>query len=540
MAELTTPRAGASLRALVACVALSVLHTWPLAADLDGQSRLDNADSALNTWIVSWVAEALPRDPAHVFDAPIFHPERHTLAYSESLIAQGAMAAPLRAAGLSPTATYNLLVIVGLALSAWAMWRLVASWTGDEWAGALAGAAFAFNAHSLTRFGQIQGLHLEFIPIVLHAVDRLAVRTRPRDALLLAVGIALVGLTSVYLLVFVAGAAVAGMLARAAEWRDRSARAGALTLGGVAMGGLLLTPMLLPYRTLNADRGFVRPLDEVAHYAATWHDYLATGGRLHYAWWSAPHHTSATSLFPGVAVLLLAALAWRGPATQRGRVRMLAGITALGVLLSFGPSLPGYALLYDTLSPFRAIRVASRWGVLWLIGLAGLAGLGLAAWRARLAPRTATIAAAAAFAVVTGEAIRTPMGFTPTPVLPPVYRALAAVADAVVVEYPIYPSWNFNLNAPYLVAQLAHRHPIVNGYSGFAPPDYDARVAHLQTFPADEARRTLDDLGVTHVLIHRWPLRGVLTPEVRAAIAGAPWLREVYADDDAQLLQVLR
>ena len=96
--------------ALAVAAVLAVLHTWPLARDVAGQSRLDNADTALNTWIVSWVAHQLPRDPRRVFDAPIFHPERRTLAYSEPLLAPGAMAMPLRAAGLSATATYNLLV----------------------------------------------------------------------------------------------------------------------------------------------------------------------------------------------------------------------------------------------------------------------------------------------------------------------------------------------------------------------------------------------------------------------------------------------
>ena len=128
---------------------------------------------------------------------------------------------PLRAAGLSATATYNLLVLAGFALSAWAMWRLVTGWTGDAVAGAVAGCAFAFNAHLLTRFAHLQALHGEFVPVVLLAVDRLATRARWRDAALLAAGLVLVGLTSIYLLVFVAGAAVVGVAARAAEWRLR-------------------------------------------------------------------------------------------------------------------------------------------------------------------------------------------------------------------------------------------------------------------------------------------------------------------------------
>ena len=37
----------------------------------------------------------LPRDPLHLFDANIFHPERNTLAFSEHMLPQALMGAPL-------------------------------------------------------------------------------------------------------------------------------------------------------------------------------------------------------------------------------------------------------------------------------------------------------------------------------------------------------------------------------------------------------------------------------------------------------------
>ena len=39
--------------ALAACLALAVLHTWPLATNPGGLSRHDNADTMLNEWIVA-------------------------------------------------------------------------------------------------------------------------------------------------------------------------------------------------------------------------------------------------------------------------------------------------------------------------------------------------------------------------------------------------------------------------------------------------------------------------------------------------------
>jgi len=41
--------------------------------------------------------------------------------------------------------------------------------------------------------------------------------------------------------------------------------------------------------------------------------------------------------------------------------------------------------------------------------------------------------------------------------------------------------------------------PLINGYSGFEPPNYAGRAQQLQTFPSSEALATLRALGVTHV-----------------------------------------
>ena len=106
-----------ALLLLVVFAALTVLHTWPLAGDIAGLSRLDNDDAGLNVFIVSWVAHVLPRDPLALFDAPILFPKRHTLAYSEHILVPSLIGAPPLWAGISSITVYNVLVLLGFALS---------------------------------------------------------------------------------------------------------------------------------------------------------------------------------------------------------------------------------------------------------------------------------------------------------------------------------------------------------------------------------------------------------------------------------------
>jgi hypothetical protein len=126
-------RAARPLVALAAFALLAIAHTWPLARNPAHLSRNDNADTLLNTWVIAWVAHQLPREPLHLFDAPIFYPQRLTLGYTEAMIVQGVMAAPILAAGGSPVLAYNLVLIAGMALTGWAFCLLVWRWTGS-WA----------------------------------------------------------------------------------------------------------------------------------------------------------------------------------------------------------------------------------------------------------------------------------------------------------------------------------------------------------------------------------------------------------------------
>ena len=526
--------------ALAACVALAVLHTWPLATGPRVLSRHDNADAMLNEWIVAWVAHQAPRAPLHLFDANIFHPEPRALAFSEHMTLQGLMGAPALWLGASPLLAYNLLVIAGLALSAWAMWLLLVRWTGSSAAGAVAGTLVAFNAHTLTRLPHLQALHLEFIPVVLLALDRLLVERRVRDAVILGVACALQGLTSNYLLVFMAVAAVVGIGARADQWlRPAPARTAALIglAGAVALA--LLAPFLYPYFLTQREQGLTRTLDEVALYSSTWRDYLSTAGRLHYGAWSHRFFEGTTSLFPGLVASILALVALAAnPGLKDARIRMVAAIGAAGVALSFGPALPGYAALYGWLPLMQGVRGAARFGFLALIAVAVLAGVGMAGLRARYGRRAWwPVLAALAIAAVNAEALRAPIAYRPFDGIPRVYQALRDPSVGAVAEFPLYPPEAILRNAPYVLNSTAHWKPLVNGYSGFVPAGYAGIADALRNFPDGRSQAELRRLGVTHVVIHL-DAYGDGADAMASALNAAPWLALVASGTQVRIYRL--
>ena len=541
--EFARPSSAAAprLAALAAFVLLTVVHLWPLASNPAHLSRNDSGDTLLNTWAIAWVAHQLPRDPVHLFNANIFHPERLTLGYSEAMIVQSVLALPILAAGGSPVLAYNLVLMAGFALTGWAFCLLIQRWTGSWAAGYVGGSLAAFNAHVLLRLPHLQTQHVEFVALTLFALDRLIVAPRIRHAMLLGVGFALQGLTSVYLLVFSTWLLAFAILGRARGWlrRDPVKMVGLFAVAG-ATAIVLMSPYLLAYYALHLT-GFERSLGDAQRYAGHWPNYLSTGSRVHFDLWSHRFYdVSTSSAFPGVVAIVLAGLAIAWPESRRDtRVRMCL-VAAIGcVAVSMLPNTPIYPPLHRLIPLFRVVRVQAHIGQIVLLMVAVVAGFGVATlgrrWRNA---RTWPAVAVALCALVNLEALRAPFEYTPFSEIPSVYDTLAGEPGAVIVEFPFYAPRVFHANGPYMLNSTRHWRPMLNGYSGFRPASYDATYEAIDGFPDDRSLIALHERGVTHVVVHTEPFCGMAGPVRCAAVLHRASLQKVAADDSINIFRL--
>jgi hypothetical protein len=522
------------LLALAVFAVLAIVHTWPLASAPSQLARTDNADAALNIWAVNWVGTRLFVDPARVFDANIFYPEKLTLAYSEVMLVQGAMAAPLVAIGASPVFVFNMVLLAGLTLTGWCFCLLVQRWTGSWGAGYVAGSLAAFNAHVLVRLGHLQTMHPEFIAVMLFALDRVLTSSRLRHALMLGTAFALQGLTSLYMLVFSAWALLFAALARAREWLGpgRVARVGLLAIAVAGAAGLMW-PELWAYRALRTELGLARGAEEQV--AASWLDYLATGARVHHWWVPADAASSISYAFPGITAIVLIVIAFSDRTTREDRRFRMCVAAAVGcVAISMAPKLPFYAALHGAVPVFQAIRVLARINQVVLLMIAVLAGFGVAALGRRWPAARSARALAVLAVLVNVEALRAPIGFTRFDGVPGVYRVLAQERRAVVVELPFPFPQQWFINAGYMLNSTAHWQPMLNGYSGFRPASYERSYEATRMFPAQESLIALHELGVTHVIVHRQ----ALGEDRVARIQQVHELQEIAAEGDIAIYRL--
>jgi hypothetical protein len=491
--------------ALAISLLLAIAHTWPLAIHPGSLSRNDNADAQLNEWIMAWVAHQLPRHPFQLFDANIFYPAKDSLAFSEPLIVPAIMGAPLAWAGGSPVLVYNVVLILGFALTAFATCVLVESWTGNLAAGLLAGSLFAFNTHTLTRLAHIQGIHLYGLPLALLALDRLMRTGSARAALALAAWVAVLAYTSGYLVVFAAVMIAVALVTRVRGWLPRARQVVPSLALAAVIAGLAIAPVYLPYRRAARDQHMVRSLDAIKDYSATPSGYLTTAGRVHLSTWSGRFFKDPVdSFFPGFTALALAIVAIgvacrrRAPPGDplRARIGMLVAIGAAGVLLSLGTATPVYQWLFDIFPPMQGLRAAARFGNLFLLAVAVLAGIGLAAIRSRWLPIVLVV-------LVNVEAMQAPFTYQRFDGIPGIYRLLATEPGPVVVaEQPFFPRWAIFQNGPYVLASTAHWRPLMNGYSGYTPASYQRYADAFWYFPEEWAIQAMKDAGVTNVVVH--------------------------------------
>jgi hypothetical protein len=538
-----------TLALAVLFAALATWHTWPMARDPAHLTRLDNDDTAFNTWVVAWVAHQVVRDPLHLFEAPIFYPARHALAFSEHMFVPSLIGAPLQWAGVSPVLVYNLLVWAGFALSALAMAVLVRAWTGSTAAGVVAGSLYSFNAHQLTRYSHLQALHLEFLPIALYALDRVlsgfaAERTPPaislrRASLLLGAAFVLQALCSNYTLVFMTMALIVAFVVRPEPWRFNRRMWLALSLTAL-VAALLLAPFLWPYYLVRGEQGMTRTIDDVRLYSAGFLDYFVTAGRLHFNWWSHRVFEARTALFPGVAGIALTAIAiGTGIAWRDARARMALAFGIVGFTLSFGAFLPGYAWLQEHIPLMQGIRAAARWGMLFLTMVAILAGFGVAWLELRWRQRAWWAAfVVAVVGVINVEALRAPLTLVRFDRIASVHTRLASDDVKAIVVFPLFSGSMYHENAAYMLDQTRHWKPMLNAYSSFAPPIFFELAAKFQTFPDAASIAALKANGFTHVVLHRAPLEREHGRDAVNALRLHPDLQFVLEQDGVIIYRV--
>jgi hypothetical protein len=505
------------LRALAACyLAVTILLAYPLSVHPASRVLADAPDTHLYLWTLMWDAHAFLHQPLGIFDANIFYPERHTLAYSENLIGSAFFAAPVLWVTGNPVLAMNVLLLLSTVLCGLGAY-LLARRTGVGGPGAaLAGIVFAFAPPRFLRLDQVHLATLQWMPFSLAFLHAYFGGGRRRD-LWLSVGcFSMQALTSGHGAVFL-GVAITGLLlVEAVSGRVTILRKMVSDLG--IPGALLLAPAILvavPYLEVQHEVGLRRSLEDwsvppASLLASPSHVHTLLLGLAHGTW---INDTASAYLFPGFLALLLAAGAFATsrqpqPASSPLRVRVFYGLLFFLSLWLVAPRPIGLWPYVYWLPGLNLIRAPSRFMLLGLLAVAVLAGFGFDRLAMRLAPARPALLAAIVGVLLIGEYATMPLGTEPYRVeIPSIDQWLAGRPQPfVAAEVPLPDPSNMGRSqrrqTAYMLAATAAWWKTVHGYSGFVTAANLDLYRRLATFPSDEAVRSLETTGVTYLVVH--------------------------------------
>jgi hypothetical protein len=482
-------------------MALAVIMTWPQARYV-GTHAIEHQDVYFNMWRLAWFARALTHAPSSLFDANIFYPEPNTLAFSDAMVVEGLIAAPLLWAGVRPVLVHNLLLLGAVVASALGISVLVERLTQNRAAAVVAGVIFAFAPYRFEHYMHMELQWTVWMPWAFWAVHRTIDSGRWLHGLQAGAFVALQMLSSVYYGIFLATVLpmASGLLLLSVTRRHAFRAFKALALGGVA-AAIICGVYALPYHAAREQVGR-RSIHDIVRFSARPSDYLvATPDNRIYG--SDFIGRSERRLFPGLLAPLLAIIGLLlRPPTRSGVVYAI--VLAVAFDMSLGSRGVVYPFLYHHVPVFSALRAPARLGIFVIMFLALLAADGYTSLRDAVPAavrRSLPVVIPCALLLEYSVSPLQLVAYDNTP--PPVYRFLSQLPPGVVAEFPMpSPDSLPGPEARYSYMSTFHWNPLLNGYSGFYPPFYLRRLRDFQSFPDAASVKVLREMRVNYVILH--------------------------------------
>jgi hypothetical protein len=483
-----------------------------------GWVTISHGDLQAEVWIVSRGAYTLVHRPLHYFDSEHCAPTEKSLAYGPAMLTMALLAIPAYLVTGDPVLTYNVDLVLYSLIGAAAMYLLIAEWTGVPAAGIVAGLFFGFSRVRMLAIVHPMDENLAWTVFALFFARRLFARGYWRDAVGLALVVALQIWESMYTLLaamFLSAPFAVWLLVR---YRFRTVRLAQLAFVGASI--VLAAAMLFaPYLQAQARFGALHRT-AFQQFFTPWGWYLS-GGHLFLGWFSIALITcslifgrrrTVCALGGGdprwllLAGGLLVAFVAAGP-YNNSLLRMLTGDPSIHV-----PNL--YLLLESVIPGLEALRKIQCLSSGVLLIACVLAGMGAAAL-IRLAKRYWALAAVALVAAAALDVTR-PSMFG----LPPTYEwqlyPIAADKNSVeffreleqlgntgpIIELPVYlgPK-NVKIGPSRILLSFYHHRRTSACMGSFQVPGRQALMKLAGRLPEASAVNEIRRLGFTTVII---------------------------------------
>lgn len=469
---------------------ISVWSVWPIIKDIK-YSLPGNGDAVFLVWVLNQTINKIPHDILNIFNGNIFYPHRNTMFYSVLMIPSALISyIPVKILG-EPAVAFGTSLLVGQILTSLVLYFWFYDISKNKYLSLLCSIALILSQIRFSFTVHLQMWNMQWFLLSTWMIRRFA-KTKKTGYLVLATLFAIIQTwESLLPLVFIATTALIIFCFEKPPiikiWKKM------IMLIGIFL--ILTAPVTLGYLTVSREFHYARPIREVAHFSGSlndlWGIYLSIGLYLitltsvikykgKYPKWI------ITLIFTGIVMFLGPVLKWSGQTFK---------IFNLWVPLPYG-------VLYYVFPFMRTFRSPARW--IWIVAL-GLSMLSLTLLKKEKS--RIVLIFLLLIAIFGGTGIKRVYKLPSKNDIPQVYLKLKDLEKDVVLEYPVYSwadgevSYNENMRMVY---SLWYKKSLVNGASGFTPPDWE-RVGGVirRDFPDNSSIDELEKLQVDYVIVHK-------------------------------------
>lgn len=535
-------------------------------------------DPLFYAWNLSYNADNWLKGFNTLLNTNIFYPLTNTVAYSDTLWGQSFFLNPVIWLTHNPILAENIAIVLSFPLAAVSMFLLSMYVTGSKPASFAVGIFYAFSYPRLSQIGHLPTISSQWLPLYMFYLFKFLESGKRKNFVLLCIWYLLSITSSIYFGVFlipitvvvVIGDFIKRLLSHTLhEYKDRVVALLPILFPFVVILGIVL----FPYIRLKAENPEIkRSIDDVTHLRASLIDYI-TVLPTSLNTYALPTNTNEHVLFPTFTLLLLACF---GLVTTHKRTRYLMSIFVLiavtSFILSFGNEqsftigsfstgtlkMP-YYYLYKLFPLFQIVRVPARFSIFIILSLCVLAAGGI---DHIMKKNKSKWVAGVVLCTFIFEVWQTNTPFVTAPMkqsIPGVYTWIQEQAEPMILaELPIALFYHGNTMEDQLYKSYAmlhgsdvyaletyrvyfsvfHKKRMINGYSGFLPESYNKLAETLEGFPSEFSIKSLQEIGVTHAIVHIGQYENKKRDDVVKALNNSSLLTLAYSIDDDRVYTV--
>lgn len=487
---------------LIGCF-LTAWFLWPLIENFS-VGLTSYSDGQLVGWLVDWISRAITSGE-NFFHAPFLWPYQNTLAYSQLFISTGLLNIPLKLLNLTIVEQQNFHFLTGTLVMFVGMTWLAKKITQDWLAGIMAGAIFTFSTFHLQFIVHLHAYSIGGLPLIALGLWELLEKHDKNHKFLInpawkvCLGFLYQALNDHHTGMF--GAAIVFITIVIAKNRQMIKQ----LAWPVSISLILVVFAYIPYWQNSNLFNYVRSIRDASHFSYSITDFF--------------NLESAFYISLLLGMYLLSGKSGKWSSNQKLWLKISVFLLGLGAILMLGPvlkingqtfkifNLPiplPYAVFYYLVPGFQAIRSATRWLLLANFGLALVTAIlysrsGLT----KLGKLTVLMLTIASMYFQNKAFIKT---YPVSTQVPEIYKTLADSPNAKLVEMPMF-HWAMtpynDLEADRLNYQSTHQLTLINGITGFTPPDRLALTEELwMNFPSQDSVTLLKNEGAKLLLVN--------------------------------------